>query len=101
MLTLRRRDGASVDGWGKENSPEVWRGRSKLDRHERAFVAHLRRTDHAGFDLALSFGVLDGDHGSFGERFRNDQHGSAGAYRVGVAFIRICFADDLNHNAYP
>ena len=64
-------------------------------------MAHLGRTNDAGFDLALGFGILDGDQGSFRKRLGNNQHGSAGADRVCIAFESIRLADDLNHNADP
>jgi hypothetical protein len=64
-------------------------------------MAHLRRTDHAGFDLALRFGVFDSDHGSLGKTLRKNQHGSAGANRMRVSLESVRFANDLNYNTNP
>src|SRR5271169_4434968 len=64
-------------------------------------MAHLGWPHNAGFDLALGFGILDGNHGSFRERLRNNEHGAAGADGMGMTFKSVGFAVDLHNNADP
>jgi hypothetical protein len=93
--------GASVDGGRKENSPKVGRGRGEFDGNERAFVGDLWRTHYPRFDFELGLGIFDDNFGSFRERFRNNQHGAAGADRMSMAFEGLRLADNVNQDRHP
>jgi hypothetical protein len=91
----------SVDGRWKKNAPKIWGWRSELDGNQGTFVAHLRRTHDARFNLALRFRIFDSHHGALAEAFWKNQHGAAGTDGMRVAFVRVRFAGDLHDNSNP
>jgi hypothetical protein len=72
----------SVGLRGKDNIPEQRRRRKELDRNQRAFLIHLRRTDHIHFDLLLRSWIFECELRALGNSFAKNDHRAGRADRM-------------------
>src|SRR5260370_11702536 len=92
---------SSVDLRGENDIPELRGGRQELDRHERTFLIHLRRTDHVHLDFLLRLWILDNELGALRKALGTNNHRPAGAHRMCKSLDRLGLLVNMDEQRHP
>src|SRR5712691_2885663 len=92
--------GSSVDVRGEDDIPEQRRGGQELDRDERTFLIHLRRTDHGHLDALLRFWIFQSELGALGKAFGKNDHAASSADRMSKSLDRLGVFGDVDEHGH-
>src|SRR5258707_11300756 len=92
---------SSVDLRGENDIPELGGGGKKLDRHERTFLIHLRRTDHVHLDFLLGLWILDNELGALRKALGKNNHRPCGAHRMCKSLDWLGLLVNMDERRHP
>src|SRR5260370_6982475 len=92
---------SSGDVGRKHDIPKQRRRRLELDRDERAFLIHLRRSNHAHLDALLRFGIFENELGALVKALGKDDHRAGSAHCMRKSLERLGALGHVGEHGHP